>query len=78
MKKNAVGVIGVVLACAVAVLMSTVGNASNAQTMWQLDGAIVVVFLSLIAAVRGSWRWLILSAVGIAEMTIIIRLWTRW
>lgn len=74
MKKNAIGITGIVLACVVAILMGAVGNASNAQTMMQLDGAIIVVFLSLIAAVRGSWRWVILSAVGIAEMMIIIRL----
>lgn len=72
MKKNAVGILGIVLAIAVGLLIATTKATSTARVMGMLDGALIVVILGLVAAVRGSWLWLILSAIGIAEIAFIL------
>ncbi|MGA8730913.1 MAG: hypothetical protein WB608_19310 [Terracidiphilus sp.] len=72
MKKNAVGIVGIGLAVVVAILMASMKAASFARASVQFDGAMIVVILGLIAAVRGSWLWLILSAIGIAEVALIL------
>ncbi|MFZ0743158.1 MAG: hypothetical protein WAM85_02075 [Terracidiphilus sp.] len=72
MKKNAIGIIGIAVAFAVALLMVSMKTTSYARTTTQLDGALVVVILGFVAAVRGSWLWLILCAVGVAEVAITI------
>lgn len=72
MKKNAVGMAGVGVALVVAFLMASKKTSSFARASVQFDGAMIVVILGLVAAVRGSWLWLILSAVGIAEVALIL------
>ncbi|MGA7859368.1 MAG: hypothetical protein WCA11_15645 [Terracidiphilus sp.] len=72
MKKNAIGILGIALAIVVALLMMTTKTASSVRHMLQLDGALIVIILGFVNAVRGSWLWLILSAVGLAEAAFII------
>lgn len=72
MNRNATGIAGIGLAILVAILMASVKTTTYARTFIQVDAALVVVILGLIAAVRGSLQWLILSAVGIAEVALII------
>lgn len=72
MKKNAIGVIGIALAVVVALLIATTKTPSPLRGMLQLDGALIAVILGAVAAVRGSWLWLILSAAGLAEVAFII------
>jgi len=72
MKKNAVGIIGIALALVVALLIATMKTPSFFRGMMQLDGALVVVVLGFIAAVRGSLFWLALTAVGIAEIAYVM------
>ena len=72
MKKNAIGTIGIALAIVIALLIATAKTPSPVRGMLQLDGALIVVILGFVAAVRGSWLWLILSAVGLAEVAFII------
>ena len=72
MKRNAVGIAGIGVAIVVAILMVSVKTITYARTFVQVDGALVVVILGLVAAVRGSLLWLVLSAIGIAEVALII------
>ncbi|HET6169434.1 MAG TPA: hypothetical protein VFE01_04595 [Terracidiphilus sp.] len=72
MKRNATGIAGIGLAILVAILLVSVKANTYARTFIQVDAALVVVMLGLVAAVRGSLQWLILSAVGIAEVALII------
>jgi hypothetical protein len=72
MKKNAIGIVGIALAAVVALLIATAKSASPMRGMLQLDGALIVVILGLVAAVRGSWLWLILSLVGLSEVALLI------
>jgi hypothetical protein len=72
MKRNAVGIVGIGVAIAVAVLMVSVKTSSFMRASIQFDGAMIVVILGLIAAVRGSLLWLVLSAIGIAEIALIL------
>ena len=72
MKKNAIGVIGIALAVVVALLIATTKTPSPLRGMLQLDGALIAVILGAVAAVRGSWLWLILSAAGLAEVAFTI------
>lgn len=72
MKMNGIGILGTTIAIAVAVLVLTSKTPLPLRAMVQLDGALIVIILGLVAAVRGSWLWLILSAVGIAEVAFII------
>ena len=72
MKRNAVGIVGIGVAIAVAVLMASVKTSSFMRASIQFDGAMIVVILGLIAAVRGSLLWLVLSAIGIAEIALIL------
>ncbi len=72
MKRNAIGIVGIALAIVVAVLMASVKTTSFVRASLQFDGAMIVVILGLIAAVRGSLLWLVLSAIGIAEIALIL------
>jgi hypothetical protein len=72
MKKNAVGLVGIGVAVVVVFLMASMKVSSYARASIQFDGALIVVILGLIAAVRGSWLWLIVSAIGIAEVALIL------
>jgi hypothetical protein len=72
MKRNATGIAGIGLAILVAILMVSVKTNTYARTIIQVYAALVVVILGLIATVRGSLQWLILSAVGIAEVALTI------
>lgn len=72
MKRNAVGWAGSALAVVVAILIATVKTPSFFPRLIQLDGAVVVVVLGFIATVRGSLLWLILAAVGIAEIAYVM------
>ena len=72
MKRNAVGIVGIGVAIVVAVLMASMKTTSFARASIQFDGAMIVVILGLIAAVRGSLLWLVLSAIGIAEIALIL------
>ena len=72
MKRNAVGIVGIGVAIAVAVLMASVKTSLFMSASIQFDGAMIVVILGLIAAVRGSLLWLVLSAIGIAEIALIL------
>jgi hypothetical protein len=72
MKKNAIGVIGIALSALVALLIATARTPSPVRGMLQLDGALIVVILGVVASVRGSWLWLILSAAGLAEVAFIV------
>lgn len=71
MKKNAVGILGIAIAIAVELLVLTAKTPSPLRGMVQLDGALIVIILGLVAAVRGSWLWLIISVVGIAEVALV-------
>ncbi len=72
MKKNAIGIVGIAIAIVVALLVAMGKTPSPVRHMFQLDGALIVVILGLVAAVRGSLLWLILSAAGVAEVALII------
>lgn len=72
MKRNAVGLAGIALAVVVAILIATMKAPSFFGRMVKLDGALVVVVLGFVAAVRGSLLWLILAAVGIAEIAYVM------
>lgn len=72
MKKNAVGWTGIAIAMVVALLIVTMKTPSFFRGIVQLDGALIVVVLGFIAAVRGSLFWLILTAVGIAEIAYVM------
>ncbi len=72
MKRNAIGIVGIGVAVVVAFLMASMKTNSFARSSIQFDGAMIVVILGLIAAVRGSLLWLLLSAIGIAEVALIL------
>jgi hypothetical protein len=72
MKKQAVGVAGIVIAVTVAVWLAATKSTSPPVTTTQLDLALAVVLLGMVAAVRGSLFWFLLSAVGLIEVLVII------
>jgi hypothetical protein len=71
-KKNAIGILGIVLAIVVALLIVSTKRDSSLQVMVQLDGAIIVLMLGLVSAVRGSLLWLILSGIGLVETAYVV------
>jgi len=66
MKKNFSGIFGAVVAIVVVVLIVSTATTSPTQVLVQLGGALVVVVSGIVAAVRGSRLWLLLSGVGLA------------
>lgn len=72
MKKHPFGVAGIVVAVTVALVIALSAKASPVRTYVGVDGALIVMLLGFVATVRGSWVWLILCLVGMAEMALIV------
>ncbi|HVC46650.1 MAG TPA: hypothetical protein VND90_05340 [Terracidiphilus sp.] len=72
MKKHAVGLAGILIAVGVAVWLAATKTITPARTTTQLDLALAVVLLGMVAAVRGSLFWILLSAVGLVEVLFVI------
>lgn len=68
MKKQAVGLAGSVIAAADAIWLVFSRHSTPARTMTQLDLALAAVLLGMVAAIRGSLLWFLLSAVGLVEV----------
>ncbi|HEV2215863.1 MAG TPA: hypothetical protein VGR64_11275 [Terracidiphilus sp.] len=72
MKKQAIGISGCVIAVVLAVWLVVTKGSSAAGSMTRLDLGLAVVILGMVAAVRGSLLWFLLSAVGILEVLFVI------
>jgi hypothetical protein len=71
-KKYPYGKAGILVAVTVALVIALTSKTSPVRTYVGLDGALIVLLLGFVATVRGSWLWLILCAIGIAEMALIV------
>jgi len=71
-KKHLFGVLGIAIAIVTAIVIFATAKASPVRTFVGLDGALIVVILGFVATVRGSWLWLILCAIGLAEAALIV------
>ncbi|MGB6975479.1 MAG: hypothetical protein WBD67_12430 [Terracidiphilus sp.] len=72
MKKHAVGVSGIIIATGLAVWLLFLSATTPAGKTTQLDLALVVVMLGMVAAIRGSLFWFLLSAAGLIEVLFVI------
>ena len=72
MKKHAIGVSGIVIAVVLAVWLAVAKGSSPAGSMTRLDLGLAVVILGMVAAVRGSLLWSLLTLVGILEVLFVI------
>ena len=72
MNKNVFGVIGTAVAITIILLIVCMEMISPELVYVLLAGTLIVLILGIVAAVRGSRLWLILSGVGIALAAIII------
>lgn len=72
MKKHAVGVSGIGVATVLAFWLLFLNAVTPAGKTTQLDLALAVVLLGMVAAIRGSLFWFLLSAVGLIEILFII------
>jgi hypothetical protein len=70
--KNVFGVIGTAVAITIILLIVCMEMISPELVYVLLAGTLIVLILGIVAAVRGSRLWLILSGVGIALAAIII------
>ncbi|HEU5457057.1 MAG TPA: hypothetical protein VFU68_00425 [Terracidiphilus sp.] len=72
MKKHAIGISGIVFAVVLALWLVVTKGGSAAGNMTRLDLGLAVVILGMVAAVRGSILWFLLSLVGILEVLFVI------
>lgn len=72
MKKHVVGICGVVIAVGDALWIVLSKATTPARSMTQLDLALGVVLLGMVAAIRGSLLWMLLSAAGLIEVVRVM------
>jgi hypothetical protein len=72
MKKHAVGLAGIVIAVGDALWLVMSRTTTPARTMTQLDLALGAVLLGMVAAIRGSLFWILLSVVGLIEVVRVM------
>lgn len=68
MRKHVAGICGLVIAVGDALWMVLSKTTTPARTTTQLDLALGAVMLGMVAAIRGSLFWILLSAVGLIEV----------
>jgi hypothetical protein len=72
MKKNMFGILGIAVLMTIILLIVCTEMMSPALVSVLLAGTLVVVVLGVVAAVRGSRLWLVLSGFGIGLAAFII------
>ncbi|HEU5350613.1 MAG TPA: hypothetical protein VFU55_03390 [Terracidiphilus sp.] len=68
MRKHVAGICGLVIAVGDALWMVLSKTTTPARSMTQLDLALGAVMLGMVAAIRGSLFWMLLSAAGLIEV----------
>lgn len=72
MKKNWFGIFGVVLAIVIVPLILILPKSSPVRPYIQLDGALFILLSSVVAAIRGSRLWLLLSGVALVLVVLLM------
>jgi NaMN:DMB phosphoribosyltransferase len=70
--KNLIGLVGIAVAMTVSFLIVTTATSSPPRVWFQLGGALIVVIAGIVAAVRGSRLWLLLSGLGIGLAAFLV------
>ena len=72
MKKNIFGILGIVVSMAIILMIVCTEMISPELVYVLMAGSFIVVISGIVAAVRGSRLWLILSGLGIGLAALII------
>jgi hypothetical protein len=72
MKKNGFGIFGVVAAAVVVPLVLILPKGLPARPYIQLDGTLLILLSSVIAAIRGSRLWLLLTALALVLIALLM------
>ena len=72
MKKNGFGIFGIAVAMVVVALILILPKNSPVRPYVQLDGALFILLSSIVASIRGSRLWLLLSGLALALVVLVM------